>query len=541
MPNATGPDVRTPRDDRTAAVRYAGRKRNEIPEPAVTSAKKVLLLELNEVNWMVVDKLIAQHGHDYLPNFARLRSGGSWCTQVADEQPPHLDPWVTWVTLHTGVPREVHGAAVLEQSAESISAKRLWDYVDEAGKSVGVFGSISAYPPHKVDGFMVPGPFAPGDETFPAGLQPIQSINRLGTRMHNRTGKGAGTLGLARMGLALLRLGLRPRTVWEIARQLLRERLDHSSHWRRVCLQPMMNRDFFAHLYNLRAPDFATWHSNHAAHFMHHYWRAWDDSGFTARSNVKEREDFGDAVPSGYRLCDDLIGDFMRLLPDDGVLVVASSMGQQPYSSERYPEGKVIVRFRDVEAFLDVVGREGITEVVPTMVPQWNLRVPDSTARAALRERISAARRTSPDGDEPAISVEENADILTITPLGMAKPPHDVRYLLTNANGAIVESPMQQHFVAEAPTAKQGMHHPDGLLAFFGNGVIAGQKLPTCSNLDVAPTLLTLLGLPVPAIMPGRILDEVWNEQVRDSGLSDPNASPVSGTQSERAVAHARH
>ncbi len=507
----------------------------------MTSARKVLLLELNEVNWMVVDKLIAQHGRDYLPNFERLRNGGSWFTQVADEQPPHLDPWVTWVTLHTGVPREVHGAAVLEQSAESISAKRLWDYVDEAGKSVGVFGSISAYPPRKVDGFIVPGPFAPGDETYPPQLQPIQTINRLGTRLHNRTGNGDGVLGLARAALALLRLGLRPATVVKIASQLVRERLDRGSHWRRVCLQPTMNRDFFARLYSAHAPDFATWHSNHAAHFMHHYWRAWDDSGFTSRSSAKEREAFGDAVPAGYRLCDELIGDFMRLLPDDGVLVVASSMGQQPYSSERYPDGKVIVRFRDIEAFLDVIGREGITEVVPTMVPQWNLRVPDSKVRAALRERIAAARRTSADGDEPAISVEENADILTITPLGMAKPPTDVRYLLTNSEGAIVASPMQKHFVAEAPTTKQGMHHPDGMLAFFGNGIIAGRKIGSCSNLDVAPTLLTLLGLPVPAIMPGRILDEVWNADVDHADVPDSMAMHASARHTQQALPDTNH
>ena len=86
------------------------------------SRRKVILLELNEINWPVVDKLISQHGPDYLPNFRRLRERGSWATQVAVERPPYLDPWITWVTLHTGVPREVHGASVLEQDAVTITA-----------------------------------------------------------------------------------------------------------------------------------------------------------------------------------------------------------------------------------------------------------------------------------------------------------------------------------------------------------------------------------------------------------------------------------
>ena len=62
----------------------------------------------------------------------------------------------------------------------------------------------------------------------------------------------------------------------------------------------------------------------------------------------------------------------------------------------------------------------------------------------------------------------------------------------------------------DTPTVKQGMHHPTGLLAFYGTGIRAGVHLPDCTNLDIAPTLLTLMGLPVPPVMPGRVLSEAW-------------------------------
>ena len=164
----------------------------------MTTARKVLLVEFNEINWRVIDKLIAQHGTRYLPNFTRLRESGAWAEQTAVEKPPHLDPWVTWVTVHTGVPRDVHHATVLEQDSTSIASPRLWDYAVEGGRSVGVFGSISAYPPRKVPGFMVPGPFAPGDETYPDDLRPVQAINRLGTRMHGQTGSKVTPMMMAR-------------------------------------------------------------------------------------------------------------------------------------------------------------------------------------------------------------------------------------------------------------------------------------------------------------------------------------------------------
>ena len=40
----------------------------------------------------------------------------------------------------------------------NMDLQRIWM---ESGKTVGIFGSISSYPPHPVPGFMVPGPFSP--------------------------------------------------------------------------------------------------------------------------------------------------------------------------------------------------------------------------------------------------------------------------------------------------------------------------------------------------------------------------------------------
>lgn len=482
---------------------------------------KVLLIELNEINWAVVDRLIDLHGEDALPNFRRLRQQGTWAVQGAVERPPLLDPWITWVTLHTGVTPAVHGASVLEQSSDSISAPRTWQYAAAAGKRVGVFGSISSYPPPRVDGFVVPGPFAPGNETWPPQLAPVQALNRRYTQVHNQTTRPPTLAENAATGLALVRLGLSLSTMAHVAKQLIGERLGRTERWRRVMLQPRLNWDIFATQYRRERPDFATWHSNHAAHFMHHYWRAWDDGAFPVKASPEERRGYGEAVPAGYRLCDALIGRAMRLLDRDTVLVVASSMGQQPYVSERYREGKVIVRVRDIERLLAVVGRDGISEVVPTMVPQWNLRIADPARRREVMTRFETAYRERGGQREPAFVVQETEAIVTLTPLGLTTPGSDWRYVFPQAPAADPAGyPMTTLMAVDAPTVKQGMHHPDGVLAFFGQGVRAGVQLAACSNLDVAPTLLALMDIPVPAVMDGQVLavtDRLeWLAQRRD-------------------------
>jgi hypothetical protein len=466
-------------------------------------SNKVLLLEFNEINWRVIDRLVAERGREFLPNICHIREQGTWGAPLALEQPPNLDPWVTWVTVHTGTTQAVHGAKVLEQDAATVGAKRSWEYIAEAGRTVGIFGSIGAYPPAPVKGFVIPGPFAPGDDTFPRSLEPIQSLNRRHTRAHGASSHADSLAQLMKAGLQLLQLGLKPATCARIARQLVRERVDPHASWRRVMLQPLVNYDFFAALYRRQRPDFATWHTNHAAHFMHHYWRAWNDAGFAHGSPEEERAHFGEAVPLGYKLCDELLGRFLGLMDERTVLLVCSSMGQQPFLNAHYREGKVIVRFKDTEEFLRRIEARGVTEVVPTMVPQVNLRVPDPALRAQLMARIRGSVRVVNGEQQMGIAVEETGDILTVTPIGLSARVAGIYYRFP---GVEQGAPLEELFAMDAPTVKQGMHHPEGLLVAYGKQIHAGRQLDACTNLDIAPTVMSLLGLPIPPAMSGRVL-----------------------------------
>jgi len=68
----------------------------------------------------------------------------------------------------------------------------------------------------------------------------------------------------------------------------------------------------------------------------------------------------------------------------------------------------------------------------------------------------------------------------------------------------------------EVTIGQSGRHDKEGILFAAGGPFLAGQRVEA-SQLDVAPTLLYLLGLPVPDEMPGRILLDVmtppWVEE----------------------------
>jgi len=60
-----------------------------------------------------------------------------------------------------------------------------------------------------------------------------------------------------------------------------------------------------------------------------------------------------------------------------------------------------------------------------------------------------------------------------------------------------------------------GDHAPEGILVVSGGGVPQGRDLGRISSLDLAPTVLALLGLPVGGDMPGRVIDGVLPSGVR--------------------------
>jgi hypothetical protein len=69
--------------------------------------------------------------------------------------------------------------------------------------------------------------------------------------------------------------------------------------------------------------------------------------------------------------------------------------------------------------------------------------------------------------------------------------------------------PFDELVIQADDTRKSGCHDPIGLLAFYGSRVRPGH-VPEVNNIDVAPTLLTTLGVPVPPAMKGRIFSEAF-------------------------------
>jgi type I phosphodiesterase/nucleotide pyrophosphatase len=466
------------------------------------ASRKVLLVELNEVTWDLIDPLIEQ---GKLPIFARLKREGAWAAPVSVDMPPHLDPWITWTTVYTGRGQEDHNVFFLEQPPETIRAERIWEICHRSGLRIGVYGSLCSWPPQRVNGFYVPDSFAQDTSTHPASLEPIQRLNLTYTRSIRLPADHDGLWFKARLGAKLLALGLGARTAARVARQLAIERANPESRWRRVALQPVVNCDFFSRLYRRYRPHFATFHTNHVAHYMHTYWKAMAPEAFPQTTSPDEVRVYSGAIEYGYAAADELLSRMLRLLDGSTTLVVASSMGQKPYVSP-LRNGKPISQLRSLDRLMGIVGLSGRAHALSTMSDQFNI-YPDTAATGAEAIKIFEAAYVDLPS-RPMFHVLRVEDCLTVNLRFYEETTEDSRCVFPHRKTD--NSFRYSDLVYGTGMVKSGCHDPKGMMILYGAGVRSGRSLAGANNLDIAPTLLTLMGLPVPKEMRGRVLVEAF-------------------------------
>ena len=467
--------------------------------------KKVLLVELNEVTWNLIDPLIEQ---GKLPTFARLKREGTWGAPLSVDLPPQMDPWITWTTVYTGRPQADHNVFFLQQPPETIRARRIWEICHEQGLSVGVYGSLCSWPPQDVKGFYVPDTFAPDTSTSPEQLNPIQQLNLTYTRSIRLPADNDGVMFKARLGAQLLKLGLSASSVSRIARQLASERRNPKLRWRRVSLQPVVNFDFFSRLYRSRRPEFATFHTNHVAHYMHTYWKAMQPEIFPQPTPPEEVRDYGKVIEYGYRSADELLKNMLGLLDDETVLVVASSMGQKPFISP-LKKGKRIGQPRSLERIIEILDVSERVRALMTMSGQFNIYPDSASSREVVLNNLKAAYIDVPE--RPMFYIDMVEDSLTVNLRHYDETTEDSRCYFPH-RGADASYRFED-LVYNTGLVKSGCHDEKGIMMLYGPGIEPGAQMMDSNNLDIAPTLLTLLKVPVPAEMKGRVLSEAFLDE----------------------------
>ncbi len=516
-----------------------------------SSGKKVLVIGLDGATFDLIDPWVKQ---GKLPTLSRCMKAGVRSELLST---PLSNSAQAWSTFSTGKNPGKHGIFdFFERTPGSYDVRfvnasfrrgeNLWEVVSEAGKRVVVMNVPMSYPPKAVNGVILSGLDAPGiTDGFAHPADIMEEIKKnVGTYVLE-----PGIWGYIRQGkreTALNKLletiDIRAKTAkylmstypWEFFLVVFTESDKVQHHFWKYMDRPGPHENAILEVYQhlddairklLEGIDDETQvyvisdHGGGASTDRTFYINQWLCSeGFLKFKKLNAQKRF---VNKAIEQADGLIKTKLprrakeilaRTFPglrgkvESVMSLSAVDWGStQAYSRENHPA-----------VFINVKGREPLG-IVPPGGDYYTLR-------EAIAQRLS--RLVCPEtGEKIAEHIAFREDVFSGTELDKAPdiifkwkdnryihrpsdPSSDERYIKRLSDGEMG--------VSESFHRPSGVHRDEGILIAFGPEVRRSARFFGARLMDMAPTILHALGIPVPSDMDGKVLVDVFPDEVID-------------------------
>jgi len=419
-----------------------------LKEKSDRSTKRLVLIELNEINFELASRYFATHR---LRNFQALMAGPKVRTS-SEASYEMLEPWIQWVSVHSGQTAAEHGVFRLGDIVGT-RIPQIFEKVESEGYSVGCISPMNAENRLRSPAYFIPDPWT---ATSTDGSPWSRRIGAAISQAVNDNSQGKITAGSA---LGLLGGWLRFAKPSHYRRYVDLMRRSKGAPWRKALFLDLFIHDLHYALLRRRAPNFSTLFLNAGAHIQHHYLFNSKAQEGDCRNPAWYLHPQEDPVLEMLQVYDLILGEYMRM---PGVsLLIATGLTQRPYDKITF-----YYRLKEHEAFLSRVGI-AFEKVLPRMTRDFLVEFA-TEAKCIEAERRMRSFKAGQDGIELFGEIDNRGRSLYVT----LTYPHEIgpRFDVAYDGGEIDFGPLVA-FVA----VKNGMHDPDGF-AFFHGGM--AQFLP---------------------------------------------------------------
>jgi hypothetical protein len=287
--------------------------------------RQLLLLELNEVNFEHVSFYCSQGA---LPNLAAMLRQHGVSRTVSEDRYDRLEPWIQWVTAHTGLTFAQHQVYRLGDIVRS-DIPQIWERLEDLGLRVGAISPMNAKHRLRNPDFFVPDPWTSTGITARPALRTLYNVIAQAVNENAKaslTAKGAAGL------IAGWLMYARPAHYAAYVKFALSSR---ACPWRRAMFLDLLLADVFLKETARSRPDFASLFLNAAAHIQHHYMfcsAAYDGPHRNPKWYVHES---ADPVREVYELYDRIVARARRDFPQARIML-ATGLHQDPHGEVTY-------------------------------------------------------------------------------------------------------------------------------------------------------------------------------------------------------------
>jgi len=480
---------------------------------------RTVVIGLDGANWSLIEHWIESGD---LPNLKYLRENGSW--GVSKSQLPAVT-CPNWKCYSTGKNPAKLGVfwwqrvdcerkKLVGYNSKSFDSLEIFDYISRAGFRVGVINMPTTYPPKEVNGFMISGAPDSGytNYTYPKSLEK-ELKERYDYRVYPK--------------------------VHISNRSDIEEYFDEILSV--IDLRFKVAKDFLKYVDFLHVSIFYI-------NVLHHFF--FDE----------------DYVREAWKLIDSRIGNFIDndevsyifLMSDHGTneiyetFFVNTWLEKEGYLKTRKPLTKNLAKFGITKQNLvRITNKIGLTNLIKRMLPEEIIRsVPsedgtasgtrildthidwekskavavgqgliyllvdrDSDEYEKLREEIvfKLSRVKTPNGYKVTKKIYKKEEVYKGKYLDIAP---DIVY--EEGDHVYTSSGIGKDKIFDTANNKwRAENNRDGIFLAYGENIKRGKKLEGVEIIDIAPTILYLLGIPVPKDMDGKVLIEIFEDELK--------------------------
>jgi hypothetical protein len=414
---------------------------------------KLLFVGLNEINF---DHVRAYGTQGRLPRLQALIEAHGTAETASESRYEELEPWIQWVTAHTGLSLAEHGVFRLGDILKH-DFLQIWEHLEMQGLKVGAISPMNVKNRTADAAFFVPDPWTPTDLTARPLLKRLygavaQAVN---DNAQSKVTKGSAAWLLA--GAAAYARAVNYGKYISLATSAPRK------PWAKAMFLDQLLADVFVGETRRTKPDFASLFLNAGAHIQHHY--MFNSAAYAGEMRNPEWyvSSSDDPVYEVYALYDRIIGQIHQAFPK-ARLMLATALHQDPHSKVTF-----YWRLKDHAVFLRKIGVP-FESVEPRMSRDFFISCKSAT-EALEAERVLASA-VAHDG-VPLFEVDNRGTDLFVMLTYPNDIPADFSFRVGNAPHQDLRSDVA--FVA----IKNGQHNGTGYFLDTGSQKgVSPEKFP---------------------------------------------------------------
>ena len=311
---------------------------------------KTILLGLNELNFDYIKFYINQ---GLLPNFKKIFDIQPPIETVSENEYKLLEPWVQWVTIHSGKTFKEHNIFRLGDIVNNPELSQIFEELEAEGLSIGAVSPFNADNRLKKPVFFIPDPWT---KTNPSGNWIVKALYQAVHQSVNDNAKSKLNLkSMISLGLGLLLYV--PISRWfHYVKNIFKAKNPGA---KAVILDSLL-ADVHLTLWKKYKPDFSNLFLNSGAHIQHHYL-------FNSKAYQGDLKNPDWYCPDGFDPLiqilseyDFQIGKLLRL--KDVKIIIATGLHQQPHEHLTF-----YWRLKEHVKFAEMIGIKNFSEILPRM------------------------------------------------------------------------------------------------------------------------------------------------------------------------------